>query len=306
MGKVDVAVQSYKKPESLIFTLLTLHRHSKDCIDTIWINDDQSNNGAIEAYNELKKSNILDPWNIKIRVNTKRVGWWISFAYGRVPKYVSTLFFLKRMIWNFYKNKTFFINRQDFRYQWAIESTDKAKLMIIHDDVAFLNDVVSPLRSSFEDSKKIAISGDLGQCWRCRYKELGCTPAKVLDGYRPDKNWPLTKKEKSDHKWACRVNEWVAMIDVGIAKDIAESDNVFFGNCDDAGDTGAYWFSRIIDAGYGFKDPLSIGNNKEQYYKHWEGGITGHSAWVDQGSGQNPYNPRDVKKRIYEEFGYEF
>lgn len=30
MEKVDVAVQSYKKPESLIYTLLSLKEHSKN------------------------------------------------------------------------------------------------------------------------------------------------------------------------------------------------------------------------------------------------------------------------------------
>ena len=36
--KVDVAVQSYKKPESLVYTLLSLKKHCGKHIDTIYIN----------------------------------------------------------------------------------------------------------------------------------------------------------------------------------------------------------------------------------------------------------------------------
>ena len=46
--KIDVAVQSYRKPESLIYTLFSLHRHSRDAIDTVWINDDRSGGDVIE------------------------------------------------------------------------------------------------------------------------------------------------------------------------------------------------------------------------------------------------------------------
>ena len=142
MKKVDVAVQSYNKPESLIFTLLTLHKFCRDSIDTVWINDDQSAPSVMEKYHKLKEKGVLFPWKIKTRVNKKRMGWWVSFCYGRIPKYASIVFILKRIVWNFYKNKSFFVDLHDFRYQWAIDKTDKSKLLIIHDDVEFLGDVV--------------------------------------------------------------------------------------------------------------------------------------------------------------------
>jgi hypothetical protein len=193
----------------------------------------------------------------------------------------------------------------DFRYEWAIDKTYKTELLIIHDDVEFLDDVISPLHNSLEAQSAPGISGDLGQCWMCRYKNEGCTPAKIIQGYRPDQSWPMTKKVDGDHKWACRINEWVAMINVKAARDIASSDNVFFGNCDDGGDTAAYWFSRLISKKYSFSDPFLQKNNTNQLFKHWDGGITGHSAWVDQGDGQNKYNPKELSGRIYKEFGYE-
>jgi len=305
MNKVDVSVQSYNKPESLIFTLLTLHKYSKDKIDTIWINDDQSESGVIEKYKTLIQSDILFPWKIKIRVNEKRVGWWVSFSWGRIPKYANIFFLVKRLAWNFYKNKTIFINTLDFRYQWAIESTNKSRLLIIHDDVEFLDDVVDVLNDSLSSLAKPGIVGDLGQCWRCAYKSKGCNPKKILKGIYPDKIWPITKVATTDHKWACRINEWVAMLEVDSAKDIANTENVFYGNCDDGGDTSAYWFSRLLNKGYNFSDPFLDENNNNQLFKHWDGGITGHSAWADQGDGKNKYNPEKLANRIKREFNYE-
>ena len=51
MKKIDVSINSYKKPESLIYTLMTLKKTSGDLIDRVYINDDCSGNGAIELYN---------------------------------------------------------------------------------------------------------------------------------------------------------------------------------------------------------------------------------------------------------------
>ena len=305
MKKIDVSVQSYNKPESLIYTLMTLHKFCQDRVDTVWINDDQSDPGVMEKYLKLEESDALSPWKIKTRVNKKRMGWWVSFCYGRIPKYASIAFVLKRIAWNFYKNKSVFVNVHDMRYQWAIDKTDKSELLIIHDDVEFLGDVVKLLSESLEAQTVPGISGELGQCWRCRYKNEGCSPLKILKGFRPDQSWPLTKKTDGDHKWACRINEWAAMANVKAARDIASSENIFFGNCDDDGDTAAYWFSRLIAKGYSFSDPFIQHNNINQLFKHWDGGITGHSVWVDQGNGKNTYNPRELSDRKYKEFGYE-
>ena len=56
MEKVDVAIQSFKKPESLIYTLLSLKKYCGNYIDTIYINDDCSGDDTIKHYRckELK------------------------------------------------------------------------------------------------------------------------------------------------------------------------------------------------------------------------------------------------------------
>ena len=303
--KIDVAVQSYKKPESLIFTLLSLHRYCCDHIDVVWINDDCSGGNVLNAYQALEDSGALYPWRIRIRENTVRMGWWISFVRGFNPKYLTLWFKVKRMLWNFYKNRSFYVSQEDIRYQWAIANTDKEYLLVIHDDIEFKGDIVSLYLKSIMREKNIAIVGDLGQCWRCDFHSSGCSPSEILAGNFPSDIWPSTKVLQSSHAWACRINEWSALIRVKVARKIAVNEKVFFGNYDDNGDVAAYWFSRLIASGYGFDDPLPIPIKRDQFYKHWDGGITGHSAWVDQGKGKNNYDPGIVKNRLKKEFGYE-
>ncbi len=302
--KIDVAVQSYKKPESLIYSLFSLHLHCRDAIDTIWINDDRSGGRALDYYHTLAQSNALAPWKIRVRENKTRIGWWITFVRGYNPKYLTVFFKLKRMLWNYYKMRTLFVQAEDIRYQWAISQTDKKYLMVIHDDIEFKGDIVSLYLNAISKNDNIAIVGDLGQCWRCDFKELGCTPERLLSGYRPSPKWPSTYLHKNSHKWACRVNEWSALLNVKIARQINEQERIFYGNYDAEGDTSAYWFSKVIKNGFGFDDPIPNEAKRMKYYIHWDGGITGHSAWVDQGKGRTLYNPDKMAAKLAADFGY--
>lgn len=306
--KVDVSVQSFNKPESLIYSLLCLHSVSKDRVDTVWINDDHSDPGVVEKYVKLVQDEVLAPWKINIRVNKKRSGWWVAFVRGARPEYQTFLFRLKRMIWNYLKTGGVYSDRCDIRYQWAVENTSNKLLFIMHDDIFFKRDIIGLYISQYYDDlgafqAKTGIVGDLGQCWRCQYAD-SCNPSDIIAGKRPNSEWPLTQRPGEKHKWACRINEWSCLLNVEIAKEIFLHDRVFFGNYDDDGDVAAYWFSRLIKRGFGFSDPLPSKLKRDDYYTHWEDGNTGHSAWVDQGVGKKLYNSDIFVKRLKEEFGY--
>ena len=111
--KIDLAIQSYKKPESLIYTLFTLHEHCKESIETVWINDDKSGGDVLDCYRKLQKTNALHPWKIKIRENKHRMGWWVSFVRGYNPLYLNWTFKLKRILWNLYKTHSAFVQEDD-------------------------------------------------------------------------------------------------------------------------------------------------------------------------------------------------
>ena len=122
----------------------------------------------------------------------------------------------------------------------------------------------------------------------------------------PSKKWPSTKISEKDDAWACRINEWCALISVNSAKEIEKEHNILFGNCDNGGDTGAYWFSVAIENGYSFSDPLFNVDEREKYYIHGYKGKSGHSVWVNQGNGKNEYPKNEIKKRLYLDFSFEW
>lgn len=303
--KVDVAIQSYKKPESLIFSLLSLHKVARDSIDTVWINDDQSRNGVIDIYKSDDFKKALHPWKVNVRENEKRMGWWLSFVRGYNPSYLSLSYKIFRGLFNFYKNKNFFVDKHDIRYQWAIDSTDKKFIFLMHDDITFKKNIIKKYLDSFSRMKKPAIVGDLGQCWRCPYQAFGCRPDRILRGFKPSSSWPITRVKNTDHKRACRINEWSALIYVPAAKFIEKKYQVFFGNYDDKSDLGAYWFGCAIKEKYQFDDPI-FAHEKDDYYLHWEGGITGHSTWVNQGFGKNNYKNKELRLRLMRDFNFRY
>ena len=93
--KVDVIIQSYKKPESLIYTLLSLKKYCCNQIDTIYIDDDQSNDGTINFYNE-QFFEAMKPIKIKVRVNIKKSGYThtcMTFNAFRRKTFIETYWF---------------------------------------------------------------------------------------------------------------------------------------------------------------------------------------------------------------------
>lgn len=314
MTKIDVAINSYKKPESLIYTLMTLKKVAADLIDTVYINDDCSDNGAYELYTHPAGAEYFKPWKLDVRVNTHNVGIKEVYVRGYRPAYMRTLKFMLSN-WKRFYSSAYSHNREDIRYQYALDHTDKDYLMLMHDDVMYLQDVVSLYLQTLRSDDKIALVGELGQCWRCRFADI-CNPQKIMQGERPSPYWPLTPSPKTkdirnfNPKQAfsreCRINEWVSMVNVKNAREITEKSRSFFGNMYKHADTGAYWFGMLVDLGYKFSDPFIATNSQvKDYYDHAWQGHSGHSVWVNQGDGKSKYNAAEIIDRIRREFGFE-
>lgn len=201
MEKVDVAVQSYKKPESLIYTLFSLKKYCGENIDTIYINDDCSGDDILDYYKSKELIERMKPIKLKIRENIKP------------SLYTNTL--LTKEMWKKKKVKEklrlvghFFINRlriystnDDIRYQWAINDTDKKYLFLIHDDIKFYDNVLKEYLECMKKNTNLAIVGDLGGSKRCPFGPCGekCSPKKILNKEYPCKNWPITGKHSLVH-----------------------------------------------------------------------------------------------------------
>lgn len=313
--KIDVAVQSYKKPESLIYTLLTLKKYCGNHIDRIYIQDDCSGNRTIEKYTSSKFQEAMSPIAIEVYENAQNCSIYY-YEQKAAKKLHNKVFYLLYQLRNITPK---IIEREDVRYQHAIDTTDKNYLMLIHDDIEFTGDVIQLYLDNITDST--AIIGDLGQCWRCPLSSR-CNPQLINNGIYPKHScWPITYcfdslKNISKYKFekrACRINEWCCLINVEIAKKLAK-DSIFFGAYEDLGDIGAYWFDEIIKRGYSFNDPLApkepiqgqemLDPIKSEYYIHCWQGFSGHSIWTNQGSGKNEYPKEMIIKRLINEFGY--
>ena len=302
--KVDVAIQSYKKPESLLYTLMTLKEHCEELIDNVFINDDCSNDDTIAKYTAESVKKYFANWNIYVRENKKNVGWKPSYVFGYFPRYLKVSKVIGKIIQK-YTNTGEFFQREDMRYQWALDKTDKKYLFIIHDDVEFKQNILQKYVDYAESLTKPAIVGDLGQCWRCPYQNepFFCNPTKIMNGDYSTNIWPLTDFKDSSEKRSCRINEWCCLISVKVTKDILQKERAFFGNYDDKGDIGAYWFERAIVLGYSFGDPLPNQEDRQKYYIHGWQGHSGHSVWVDQGSGKKIYTKETIQNRMKDKYG---
>lgn len=304
---IDVAINSYRKPESLIYTLLSLKQSDQhQLIDTIYINDDCSNDGTTACYQAPLFIEAMQPIQLKLRTNRKNTG------YGRkivTPEiFLSQLnnFRLSRINYKQIRRHGFYVSN-DVRYQWAINSTDKDYLLIIHDDILFKQDVCKLYLDSLRTLRRGAIVGDLGQCWICREKELAdCTPDKVNRGVYPNSYFPLTRSEQGSLPLAferrCRINEWCCMLKVEVAR---QTKPHYFGNYEEKGDVGAYWFSEIMRRGYRFCEPLPTQAQRDAYYHHGWQGHTGHAVWLSkENMHQDIYDRAFIRQRLESDFGY--
>ena len=309
MMKIDVAINSYKKPESLIYTLMTLKKVAGDMIDTVYINDDLSGNGVCDIYRSPAIREYFKPWKINVRENIQNVGLKQVYVRGYYPNYMDWKYLLKR--WPRFWRKKFNHNREDIRYQYAIDHTDKEYLLIVHDDVRFIKNVIPVFFEAFQKDPELMITGELGQCWRCKFANF-CHSEDILKGKYPSKYWPCTPNkliEKPENyspeqgiDYACRINEWCCMLNVKKALAATEESRAFFGNMYPHADTAAYWFAESVRLGYKFTDPLL--KNKNLYYTHQWQGYTGNSVWEDQGDGIAIYNYQQIIDLMASEFNF--
>ena len=311
MEKVDVAIQSYKKPESLVYTLLSLKKYCGEHIDTIYINDDCSGDNILEHYTVKDLQERMYPIKIKTRINKKKSGYTVTLLTKEMWKRKKFFEKLKLLGHIPIKRLSYHSTSDDVRYQWAINNTDKKYIFLIHDDIKFFDDTLKLYLETMKSNRNLAIVGDLGGCEFCEFGPCGkkCSPEKILKKEYPCYTYPITGKRKNliltllgRSNRNCRINEWCCLINVGIAKKIENKYGIYFGNYEAGADVGTYWFEKIIRLGYDFTDPLPTKEKRKKYYLHWWQGHQGHQVWLETARYQDEY----IKKCLLEEFNYEW
>lgn len=247
--KIDVAVQSYKKPESLIYTLLTLKKYSGDLIDKVYIDDDKSNDNSKDLLLSKQFSDAMAPIQIYYRENEKRGGYEADI--------LTTEMFSKRtfkekiyLLLGIICKRTIFVStNDDIRYQWAINQTDKKWLLVIHDDVRFDSDIVSFFFQKYCDSN-VAIAGEIGPCENCSFnQESKCNRERLIKGFRP-RGYPVCGSRGILHNILgrkirpCRVHEWVCLLNTDVAREVYLRYGICFGAASFGADVGGYIFKN--------------------------------------------------------------
>ena len=93
------------------------------------------------------------------------------------------------------------------------------------------------------------------------------------------------------------------MLNVDIANKMSKK-SCYFGNYEDGGDVGAYYFGEVIKAKYKVKDPLPKSEMRSRFYAHGWLGYTGHCVWQNQGFGKQEYPKEMIIQRLKDEFNY--
>jgi hypothetical protein len=183
--------------------------------------------------------------------------------------------------------------RRSVRYQVAWERSKQPYLFITHNDVLHTGDVIGTLLERIEGH--IAI-GPVGQCWNCSARSAGlCSPEK-FDTYRPSyEEWLRVSTQHKgaradqyertmDHRkpWPlpeCRLNEWSALINLDVAKEVTMP----FGPAVPFGasfglDIGTQWFHDVMNM------PLGA-SGSERGVKHFDTTALALHAWASATGG---------------------
>lgn len=254
MSKIDVLISVCGKPLQTAHALLSMEKKCGHCIDKIYFIEENTSLRDIDCGDH---SFILEKLSEKI----------IHF----MPRYWNYCFPIEL-------DRINDINyRHSVRYQYGWEKSEKDFILIIHNDIVFHKDVITPMIEAIGNN---VASGHIGQCWYCPAAFTDKCSSKKYMEYRPDFNeilsmykhvqapeglfkrayhlprlhdmflrqpWPLPE---------CRVNEWCCLINMKIAREltIPHGRVIPFGAIVNVGkqilDVGCQWFREMHARGH--------------------------------------------------------
>lgn len=252
MQKVDVAMSYYGKPYQTMVTLFSLLEKSGNLIDKIYLGVERR-----QPYD--------DAWAgvYKVIELFEKKGLEVVFLKEYVP-YL-----------NDQKPQELSLEaRLSIRYQYALENTDKKYLVILHNDMTFRKDILSPMIDAMQTSKvPLAGVGQIGQCWNCpAFFEKLCN-SETFQKYIPSQqelldlmdrnpiarhtyNRKLVEKGHVHPLPECRLNEYICLLNVDVYRQYTYPQGPVppFGAVWDGSDTAAAWFRDMYNQGLDFQN----------------------------------------------------
>lgn len=267
MGKkVDVCISFYGKPYQTMVTIKSLMQHSRQHIDKIYLSRERRQ--PHNDYSGIFK--IVDYFR-----NDPDVKLVLQF-----PKYHLGLGVADRE-----RAKRDTVWRQSIMYQYAMETTDKKYLCIMHNDMLYHRDMIGDMLKTFaEGPENLAGVGSIGQCWSCpagkdwgnrcnsfRYQEYVPTREEALEltaahaTPRRELQLKVIQGGRVHMLPECRLNEYCALIDIEKYRKetIPNGDIGCFGGVWEGVDVATIWSHDMYKRGYTFKH-LTL----EDYAKH--------------------------------------
>ena len=144
---VDVAINYYGKPYHTMVALGSLLAHSGHVIDRIYLIKERQQPAGAQIIDDLLAQ---QDWRVETFTPAYYLGWQRSRG-ARV--------LLNRLL--FGPRKESF--RRSYRYQYALEKTDKRWLFLTHNDVLFQGDVLTPLIEIAEGSGHAGVGDKIGR-----------------------------------------------------------------------------------------------------------------------------------------------
>jgi hypothetical protein len=299
--KVDVSIAFYGKPYQAIVTIKTLMKFSGQHIDKIILSRErrQPHNDYIGIFK------IIDYFR-----NDPQVKLEVQYPKHHLGLGVKDL----------ERAKTDAAWRQSIMYQYALETTDKKYLCIMHNDMLFHDDMIGQMLKEFEKGpEQLAGIGSIGQCWSCpagpdwggkcnsyRFEEfvpsqeeaLALTAAHATP--RREIQLRVIREGRVHILPECRLNEYCAMIDVEKYRNetVPKGEIPCYGGGWGGADTATIWSHEMYRRGYKFLHlPL------EDYTTHAPFDHTGSGTKANTSGGVYWDAEKRAEEYITREFG---
>lgn len=279
---VDVALNVFAKPYQTALSLLSLLRFSRNHINTVYFQFEPygSEFDAVPPYPIVY---YLEERPELPRPVVSQPKYWLKLEPTDVSRLADPEY------------------RLSIRYQHAFEVSTADYLLIIHNDILVLRDLVGALVDGIGDAFAM---GELGQCWNCPARNAGLVRAAGLgdfpclreqyDSFQPDfaglvrlyevaaqkgmrvrPYWQGWKAHYDPLPWPlpeCRINEWGCLINLEMTRPLVvpRGDILPFGSFEACGkvalDTAVAWFRELNRQGLRARHL-----HMEPYLRHWVG-----------------------------------
>ena len=252
MKKIDVCVIYYGKPYQTIISILTLLKFSKQHIRKLYITVEKTQ--PYDKFGDVYK--VIKAISPLVEID-------LYF-----PKYFYQLGFL-----DYERTRKDSTYRWQIPYQYALEKAESPYLFIMHNDMVFHRDMIGDMLPAFQEDKKLAGTGSIGQCWSCPGFSAKLCHGSKFQEYVPSQEEAIAlhetyntpRKEKDIEVLLtgrvhpmpeCRLNEYACMINLELYRKetLPNGANVCFGgNWGFTADLGTGWFHQMVNQGYQFR-----------------------------------------------------